>query len=403
MSTFVYTAINDQGEIISGELETVDIKAVTDYISRQGLTSISVKPKKDLNNHFTNLFSSGISQQEKIILTKHLSTMIKSGLSLKEGIETILNDTKKKAFKKVLTEAKFDLEKGQPLSVTFKKYPNFFSNIFIALIKAGESSGTLEKSLDYLGIQLKKDYKLKQKIKGAMAYPFVLIAASIAVIFIMMVFVVPKLTKVFAQSNLELPWTTQLIIKISGFVSGNIYLIICFFIAISLSLLYFRKKKKVQNIISEIIFKIPFVSELYIKIILVRFIRTFGILLSSGINILKALDISAETVGYNKYYKAIKELGKEIGHGVSISNSMRKRRDLFPYMMINMVSVGEKTGNLDSILNELAIFYEEEVDNSIKNLVSLIEPLLLLVMGLIVAAIAFSVIMPIYQLVGSIN
>ncbi len=403
MSTFVYTAINDQGEITSGELETVDIKAVTDYISRQGLTSISVKPKKDLNNHFTNLFSSGISQQEKIILTKHLSTMIKSGLSLKEGIETILNDTKKKAFKKVLTEAKFDLEKGQPLSVTFKKYPNFFSNIFVALIKAGESSGTLEKSLDYLGIQLKKDYKLKQKIKGAMAYPFVLIAASIAVIFIMMVFVVPKLTKVFAQSDLELPWTTQLIIKISDFVSGNIYLIICFFIAISFSLLYFRKKKKVQNIISEIIFKIPFVSELYIKIILVRFIRTFGILLSSGINILKALDISAETVGYNKYYKAIKELGKEIGHGVSISNSMRKRRDLFPYMMINMVSVGEKTGNLDSILNELAIFYEEEVDNSIKNLVSLIEPLLLLVMGLIVAAIAFSVIMPIYQLVGSIN
>ncbi|MCK5085622.1 type II secretion system F family protein [Candidatus Parcubacteria bacterium] len=403
MSTFVYTAINDQGEITSGELETVDIKAVTDYISRQGLTSISVKPKKDLNNHFTNLFSSGISQQEKIILTKHLSTMIKSGLSLKEGIETILNDTKKKAFKKVLTEAKFDLEKGQPLSVTFKKYPNFFSNIFIALIKAGESSGTLEKSLDYLGIQLKKDYKLKQKIKGAMAYPFVLIAASIAVIFIMMVFVVPKLTKVFAQSDLELPWTTQLIIKISDFISGNIYLIICFFIATSLSLLYFRKKKKVQNIISEIIFKIPFVSELYIKIILVRFIRTFGILLSSGINILKALDISAETVGYNKYHKAIKELGKEISHGVSISNSMRKRRDLFPYMLINMVSVGEKTGNLDSILNELATFYEEEVDNSIKNLVSLIEPLLLLVMGLIVAAIAFSVIMPIYQLVGSIN
>ena len=403
MSTFVYTAINDQGEITSGELETVDIKAVTDYISRQGLTSISVKPKKDLNNHFTNLFSSGISQQEKIILTKHLSTMIKSGLSLKEGIETILNDTKKKAFKKVLTEAKFDLEKGQPLSVTFKKYPNFFSNIFVALIKAGESSGTLEKSLDYLGIQLKKDYKLKQKIKGAMAYPFVLIAASIAVIFIMMVFVVPKLTKVFAQSDLELPWTTQLIIKISDFISGNIYLIICFFIATSLSLLYFRKKKKVQNIISEIIFKIPFVSELYIKIILVRFIRTFGILLSSGINILKALDISAETVGYNKYHKAIKELGKEISHGVSISNSMRKRRDLFPYMLINMVSVGEKTGNLDSILNELATFYEEEVDNSIKNLVSLIEPLLLLVMGLIVAAIAFSVIMPIYQLVGSIN
>ena len=403
MPTFIYTAINDQGEIISGELETINIKAVTDYISRQNLTSISVKPKKDLNNRFANLFSSGISQQEKIILTKYLSTMIRSGLSLKEGIETILNDTKKKTFKKVLTEAKFDLEKGQPLSVTFGKYPNFFSNIFIALIKAGESSGTLEKSLDYLGIQLKKDYKLKQKIKGAMAYPLVLIAASVAVIFIMMVFVIPKLTKVFAQSNLELPWTTQLVIKMSSFISGNTYLIICFFIIIGLSFLHFRKKKKFQNIVSEIFLKIPFVSELYIKIILARFIRTLGTLLSSGINILKALDISAETVGYNKYHKAIKELGKETSRGVSISNSMKKRQDLFPYMLINMVSVGEKTGNLDTILNELAIFYEEEVDNSIKNLVSLIEPLLLLTMGLIVAAIAFSVITPIYQLVGSIN
>ena len=403
MPTFIYTAINDQGEIISGELETINIKAVTDYISRQNLTSISVKPKKDLNNRFANLFSSGISQQEKIILTKYLSTMIRSGLSLKEGIETILNDTKKKTFKKVLTEAKFDLEKGQPLSVTFGKYPNFFSNIFIALIKAGESSGTLEKSLDHLGIQLKKDYKLKQKIKGAMAYPLVLIAASVAVIFIMMVFVIPKLTKVFAQSNLELPWTTQLVIKMSSFISGNTYLIICFFIIIGLSFLHFRKKKKFQNIVSEIFFKIPFVSELYIKIILARFIRTLGTLLSSGINILKALDISAETVGYNKYHKAIKELGKETSRGVSISNSMKKRQDLFPYMLINMVSVGEKTGNLDTILNELAIFYEEEVDNSIKNLVSLIEPLLLLTMGLIVAAIAFSVITPIYQLVGSIN
>ena len=236
-----------------------------------------------------------------------------------------------------------------------------------------------------------------------MAYPLVLIAASVAVIFIMMVFVIPKLTKVFAQSNLELPWTTQLVIKMSSFISGNTYLIICFFIIIGLSFLHFRKKKKFQNIVSEIFFKIPFVSELYIKIILARFIRTLGTLLSSGINILKALDISAETVGYNKYHKAIKELGKETSRGVSISNSMKKRQDLFPYMLINMVSVGEKTGNLDTILNELAIFYEEEVDNSIKNLVSLIEPLLLLTMGLIVAAIAFSVITPIYQLVGSIN
>jgi type IV pilus assembly protein PilC len=403
MSTFIYTAINDQGEIKSGELETQDAKTVIEHLRREDLTAISVKPKKDLASDFANIFSSSITQQEQIMLTKHLSTMIKSGLSLKEGIETILNDAKNKALKKVLTETKFNLEKGQPLSTTFKKYPKSFSNVFISLIEAGESSGNLEKSLNYLGIQIKKDYKLKQKVKGAMIYPLVLIAASISVIMIMMVFVVPKLSESFLRNKLELPWTTKLIINTSNFITHNIYIIVIFALFVIISFVYFRNNKSFQSALSKIILKTPILSELYIKIIIARFIRTLGTLLASGISILKSLDISAGALGYNVYQKSISQIREEVSQGVSLSNALKKRNDIFPYMLINMVSVGEKTGNIDLTLEELAIFYEEEVDNSIKNLVSLIEPALLLFMGLIVATIAFSIIMPIYQLVGSVK
>ena len=403
MSTFIYTAVNDQGEISNGELETSDTKTVVDHLKRQGLTAVSVKPKKDLSNSFANLFSSGITQQEKIMLTKHLSTMVKSGLSLKEGIETILNDTKNKTLKRILTKAKFNLENGQPLSVTFRKYPKYFSNVFVTLIESGESSGNLEKSLDYLGIQIKKDYKLRQKVKGAMIYPLVLIAASISVIIIMMVFVVPKLSESFLRSNLKLPWTTQIIINLSDLITKNIFFIIGFIFLSIISLIYFKNNKKFQSGLSKIFLKTPIISQLYIKIILARFVRTLGTLLASGISILKSLDISAGTLGYNVYQKSIAQISKEVSQGVSLSNTLKKRKDIFPYMLINMVSVGEKTGNLDLTLEELAVFYEEEVDDSIKNMVSLIEPLLLLIMGVIVATIAFSIIMPIYQLVGSVN
>lgn len=403
MPTFTYTAINNQGEIKKGEMSTIDIKTVIKHLQKQELVAISVKISKNNPSKLKNAFSSRISQPEKIMLTKHLATMIRSGLNLKEGVEIILNDSKNKSFRKILIETKTSLEKGQPFSTTFKKHPKLFSNIFVALIEAGESSGNLEKSLNYLGIQLKKDYKLKQKVRGAMVYPLILIAASISVIMIMMVFVVPQLSESFQRSSVELPWTTKLVLGISHFLTQNIYLVVGFIFFTIFGFIYFRNNKKFQNITSSIILKTPIFSELYVKIILARFIRTLGVLLSSGISILESLEISSGTLGENVYQKSISKISSEISQGVSLSNTLRKREKIFPSMLINMVSVGEKTGNLDLTLEELAIFYEEEVDNSIKNIVSLIEPALLLIMGLVVAGIAFSVIMPIYQLVGSVK
>lgn len=400
--TFAYTAANDRGEIINGELETTDIKAVVNYLNRQELTVISVKPRKRISGKLERFYFLNLSDTDKIMLTKHLATIVKAGVSLKEGVETILNDTKKRTLKKILTEAKFNLEKGQPLSVTFKKYPQFFSSVFTALLEAGEASGTLEKSLEYLGLQMSKEYKMKQKIKSAMIYPLVLIVAAAAVITILVVFVVPKLTKVFSQSKTDLPWNTKLVISVSNTVSANFYLILSSAIVIISLFLYFRKSMAFKHIFSRIIFKTPLLSDLYAKIILARFARTFGTLLSSGINVLKALDITSEVAGSEKYRSAFLEIRTNVSKGTSIASALKRRQDIFPYLFTSMINVGEKAGKLDSIMEELADFYEEEVDNSLKNLVSLVEPALILIMGIIVAFIAFSVIMPIYQLVGSV-
>lgn len=403
MPTFTYTAANNQGEVISGELETPDKKAVSDYLDRQELTIISIRNKKiSVENFDFDIFSS-VSAQDRIMLVNHLMTIIKAGLSLKEGIEIILHDAKKRTLKKILTEAKFDLEKGQSLSVAFKKYPDVFSSVFIAFLEAGEASGTLDRSLGYLSVSLAKEYKLMQKVRSALVYPMVLIFASIAIVAILMVFVVPKLIKVFSQSKNELPWITKSIVSISNFLVGNIYLICGILFVGGIFIFYFRSHVFFQKMVSGVILKVPLVSGLYQKIILARFARILGTLLASGVTILKSLDISSAAIGKNRYFDVINNLKAEVARGISLGNAFKHQGEVFPYMLSSMVSVGEKTGKTDSILIELADFYEDEVDNNLKNVVSLIEPLLLLVMGVVVAAIAFAIILPIYQLVGSVR
>ncbi len=403
MSTFTYTAANNQGEILRGEMETMDRRTVIDYLGRQELLIVSIKEKSEWADKFESSLFFDLSMPDKIMITKYLSGIIKAGLSLKEGVDIILSDTKIKPLKKILTEAKLDLEKGQPLSATFKKYPAVFSPVFIAFVRAGELSGTLEKSLEYLGITLSKDYDLSRKIKGALTYPLILVLASIAVIAVLMMFVVPKLIKVFAASNAELPWLTKLIIAASGALVAHANFVALVLVACVLAFLNFRKRESVQRLISDIFLAIPVVRDLYKKIILARFTRVFGTLLASGVSILETVDISADAIGYNRYGGVIRGMKSEIGRGVSFSNALKSRSDYFPHMLSSMVNVGEKTGRLDSILIDMAGFYEEEVDNELKSVVSLIEPVLLLVMGLVVAGIAFAIIMPIYQLIGTVR
>lgn len=403
MPTFIYTAVNNKGNITSGETDAQNKEMALSYLNHQNLTVVSIKERQNPAGRLSLFNYSAPSAVDKLMLTKHLSIIIKAGLSLKEGLDTLLNDATKKILIKLLAEAKSNLEKGQPLSYTFKKYPGFFSKVFIALLESGEMSGTLDKSLDYLGMQIEKDYKMKQQIRNAMIYPAILVFASIAVITILMVLVIPRLTKVFFQNNLNLPWSTRFIMNVSDFLGKNIIIIITAFTASLVVFSLVKNRQSFQFFCSSVILRTPIVSDLYKKIILARFTRTLGILLASGVSILKAIDISSEVLGYNRYRIDFKEIIGEISQGSSLGMSLKRRKEKFPHLVINMISVGEKTGKLDMVLKDLANFYEEEVNNGLKNVISLIEPLLILVMGLIVGSIAFSIIVPIYQIVGTVG
>lgn len=401
-----FLASTKDGKIRDGNYEASNKEQVIDYILKQDLTPISIKESKKSimqKSAGISLFSK-ISATDKILMTRNLSSMIAAGMDLLEAIEILHDDAEKPVLKKIFSIAKFNLEKGQTLSSVFEKFPKQFSPVFINSIKSGEESGTLEQSLKYLSVQLKKEHDLVKKVTSALAYPALLLVASLSIVTILIVFVLPRITKVFAQSGIELPLPTRILMNISDFILGNWLLILITIGAVIIFVRMFKMTQKGQVIMYNITSRIPLAGSLSQKVILSRFARSLASLLKSGTPIIKALKVSADATG-NPYYR--RELytmaEKEISKGVSFGGSLKHREEMFPKMFISLISIGERTGTMENVLDSLADFYEEEVDSALKTLVSALEPTLLIVMGIIVGAIAISIILPIYSLVGGIT
>jgi len=395
---FEYTTADNEGKISSGEMEAIDRATVISYLKDQGLMVVSVKEKGSK----PRLFSSGkVTALDRITLTGNLSIMLKAGVSMPEAIEVISRDSPNTYFKKVLTDIRFGLENGKPLSQGLANFPKDFNNVFISLIRSGEESGNLEKVLKELNIQLKKEYSLMSKIRGAFAYPIVLVVGLVGVLILLMTFVLPKLVSIFESTNLQLPLSTRIIFAISRVMAFNPILTIVAFLAIALILIFLLRRPKVKKWFNQLIFHVPIISSLLKQVELTRFARTLGNLLRSGIPIIKSLEITAEALTLNEYKKVIINAKEDIARGVSLSNSFRKDEKIFPRLLISVMQVGEKTGELDELLLNLADFYEEQVDNSFHSLSSLVEPILLVIVGLAIGGVAISIIVPIYQLMGS--
>lgn len=403
---FDFLASTKDGKIRDGNYEASNKEQVIEYILKQDLTPISIKEgKKSImqKSGGISLFSK-VSASDKILLTRNLSSMIAAGMDILEAIEILYDDAEKPILKKIFSIAKFNLEKGQTLSSVFEKFPKQFSSVFINAIKSGEESGTLEQSLKYLSIQLKKENDLIKKVKSALAYPALLLMASLSIVTVLIVFVLPRITKVFAQSGIELPLPTRILMNISDFVLGNWLWILITLGIVVVFIRLFKMTQKGQVIMYNITSRIPLVGSLSQKVILSRLARSLASLLKSGTPIIKALKVAADATGNSYYRRELYVMAeKEISKGVSVGGSLKHREEMFPKMFISLISIGEKTGTMETVLDSLADFYEEEVDSSLKTLVSALEPTLLIVMGIIVGAIAISIILPIYSLVGGIT
>jgi len=343
-----------------------------------------------------------VSLTQKALFAKHLSVMLKAGLPISESLG-IAMDSNTGKFKKILSGVLKSVEAGHSLSESFARYPSTFSGLFISATFAGESSGTLEENLVNVAEQLEKEKELTSKIKGAMLYPAVVMSAAFVLGLSMAFLVLPKITPLFEGLKIDLPVTTKVLIWVSHFIQDYSLGLFVGIVALTILVLWLVRQKFMKPFIHFSLLRLPVVNKISYNTNLARFCRTLGTLLKSGLNIDEALEISHTTLGNFYYQRAVKNISARIGKGTKLSNNLKHYPDLFPTMVIRMVRVGEESGKLEDTLLYLAHFYEVEVDNSTKSLSTVIEPILLIVIGLVVGFLALSIITPIYQITGNVR
>jgi type IV pilus assembly protein PilC len=403
---FSYSAKSKTGEILESIMDATDRYALARDLRSRGYIPLSITEK---NKGFANKFSTfsnvfaKVKIGEQIILTKNLSGMIKAGLSLSRALSVLKKQTKNPKLSKILTSLTNDIDAGETFSSALSKFPSVFSKLFVSMTRAGEESGNLAGSLSDIGLNLEKSNSLTKKIKGALIYPSVILSAMVIIGVLMFAFVVPALAGTFKELGVELPLSTQILIFFGNFFSQNLILTFVIIFGMAFGIFSLFRAKFMAPYIDFVILKIPVVSNLTKELNTARTARTISSLLFSGVSITRAIEITEDVVQNIYYKKVLNEAKLGIEKGEPFSRAFATHQNLYPVMMSEMIQVGEETGKLSDMLTEIALFYEEEVENKTKNLSTIIEPLLMIVIGAGVGFFAISMISPLYSILGSIN
>lgn len=343
-----------------------------------------------------------VSFSEKSLFAKHLSVMLKSGMTLSDALR-VTKDSAKGGFKRVLKDVLRSVQSGRSLSDALKRHPRVFSELFVAAVFAGEASGTLVQNLSHLADELEKEKELHQKIKGALMYPSVVLIATAILGFALAFLVLPKITPLFTGLQVDLPFTTRALIWAANLAQENGLLIAVVTIVVVVGLVWLVRQKFSRPVTHWITLHIPVIKHLVRHAALARFCRTLGTLLGSGLTIGEALDVSQRTIGNYYYARSLQSIAKRVSKGSRLSSNLEKFEKLYPLAIVRMVSVGEESGNMEETLHYLADFYDSEVDTATKALSTALEPILLIVVGVVVGFLALSIITPIYDITGSIQ
>ncbi|MBI5530058.1 MAG: type II secretion system F family protein [Candidatus Doudnabacteria bacterium] len=400
---FTYTAITKAGQKETSSIQAPNITAAGHILKEQGLllTHIEEQQKKSVVDFLRNI--STVSLDEKINFVENLSVMLKAGISISRGLQIQVKQTKNVKFKNILTDIYNQVEQGKGLSEALEKYPNVFSNIFFSMIKVGEVSGNLDKSLEYLSIQLHREADLRSKTKGAMIYPAVIVVAMLIIGVLMSIFVLPNLTSVFKDFGGDLPITTKVVMVFADFMSAHAFLVIAGLIGFVIAFIAFLRTYTGRVLADNFLLRFMVINTIIKKINLARFSRILSSLLKSGIPIVQALDVAADSLDNIPYKDLVKQSAVDVKLGKPLTESLSKNENLFPVLVVQMIQVGEESGTVQEILEQLAGHYEEEVDVTLKNLSSIIEPLLLLFIGGVVGFLAMALIAPIYSISQTIQ
>ncbi|MFA5933342.1 MAG: type II secretion system F family protein [Microgenomates group bacterium] len=402
MPVFSYTAKDMNGEYHKGDVETVDEFQAATLLRRKRLIIISIKEKnKNKENLFEKTFNK-IPFSAVVIMTRQLATMIQAGLVLSEALDILQDQQENKKFKKVLADILADIKGGLDFASALQKFPEVFPPIYSQLVAAGQASGKLDTILLQLATNLEKEREFQGKIRGAMIYPVVVMTMMIGVMLIMVFFVMPKLLGLYSESNIELPLPTQIMIGFSNFMLGYWWALLIVLVIMIISFRRYSQTADGRLRIDSFLLRAPVIGKITSLIILTSFTRTFGLLVSSGLSILDSIKIVAAITGNRVYQDGLELAYQGVERGLSFSSQILRLKE-FPRIIGQMIKTGEETGKLDEIMFKLADYFESESDNSLKNVTTLIEPIVLVVLGIGVGFLVISIILPIYQLTTNIK
>ncbi|HMI09227.1 MAG TPA: type II secretion system F family protein [Candidatus Saccharimonadales bacterium] len=408
MPKFIYIATNSLNKSITGTLEAADKSAAIAAIIKQGMRPISVKPGSGGAKAFSfNDFLGGnkVKSDDLVMFTRQLSAMVSAGVPLLRALSSLQQHSESPALKKVLATVIKDVEGGAPLGDALTKYPNTFSDVYVNMVRAGEAAGILDEILKRLALQQEKNATIRKKVKSAMTYPMVLIFITVIAFFGLMIFVIPQIGKILKDlggPDAELPPLTQGMLSISGFITSYWYIVFPALIAGVVFLVRYIKTPKGKNQFHHLMLKMPGVNTIVKKLAVARFARTFSALMGAGVAVLEALTVTSRAVGNVVYEKALLDAAEAVKNGSTLSSVIEKN-PLFPAIVAQMLSVGEETGQTDIVLVKVADFYEEEVDVAIEGISSIIEPVMIVLMGGMIGLIAASVMGPIAGLAQNVK
>ena len=399
MAMYTYTARTPSGDIQNGEVDVQSREEVVSYLRRNRMVPVKVEEKKGAAGGGFSL-GTGIQTRDIVIFTRQFATMINSGLPLVQSLDILAKQSENKALRKVIEEILYDVESGQTLADAIGKHPKVFTDLYKNMVAAGEAGGILDTILLRLATFLEKADALKRKIKGAMIYPAVIFTVAGAAVSVLLIFVIPTFQEMFASAGVQLPLPTLIVIGLSEFLQAYWWGV---FGAIAAFLVLIRQWYKTpggQLVLDKLILNVPILGPLQRKAAIARFTRTLGTLVSSGVSILDGLEITARTAGNRVIHDAIMESRTSIAGGETISEPLKKS-GVFPPMVVQMINVGEQTGGLDEMLTKIADFYDEEVDAAVEALLSALEPIMIVFLGVVVGGMIIAMDLPIFDMVNA--
>ncbi len=401
MPVYKYKAINENGKSLQGILDAESPKAATDKLKREGVFLSSLKEvKKDKGRGMFRL--RGISTSELAVTTRQFSTLISAGLPLEASLQALGEQTEDPRLSQVLTEVKDRISEGSSLANALTENSGVFSDLYINIVKAGESSGTLDIVLLRLADFLEKQSALRARVRSAMVYPIFMFLIGSGVLFFMMSYVIPRIAKIFEESSTSLPLITVALIGLSNFISNNLIALLVVLGGVVIFVFRFKNTDRGKQLYDRLVFKVPIFGKIAKLVAISRFTRTLGTLIGSGIPLLEALEIGEAVVGNSVYVQALKNVRENVREGTSLATPLRES-GVFPPLVTRMIAVGEQTGEMEEMLVKIADIYDLQVETYVSTLTSLLEPVMILIIGVIIGFIVFAILLPIFDLTSTIG